>query len=616
MSPHTPVPEARRLLGLARPYAGRISAALVLSALAAAGSLATPLGLKLLLDSVAGGAGAERLNLLGAALLTLFVARSAFNFGGTYLLGSIGERVVADLRVRLYRHLHTLDPAFFAAHRTGDLLSRLSNDVAAVRGAATDVVAQAILQLLMLAGSVAVMAALNWRLTLLVAAVVPAITLAARAFAGPLRRLAREVQDLLGTTSAIAEQGLSAVAVVRSFGREAYEGRRYAEGANALFQAARRSIRASAFFASGIDLLFTASVVAIFWYGAAEMLAGRLSVGELVAFLFYALTVSQSVGALAQTWNTFAAAGGASSRIFELLDTRPAIIEASNARALPAGCGEIRFEGVTFGYGDAPAVLRNLSFTVRPGETVAMVGRSGAGKSTLLGLIPRFADPREGTVWVNGADVGGVTLASLRQQISAVQQDVQLFPASVLDNVRYGRLEATKQEVVDALRAANALEFVESLPRGWDTEVGERGIRLSAGQRQRIAIARALLKDAPILLLDEATSALDAESEAAVQEALERLARGRTTLMVAHRLATVRDADRILVLEGGRLVGEGTHEELVLGEGLYARLAAFQFREERTRRTTAADTVAVLPAQDGAGSGCAPNVGIGQVASC
>jgi ATP-binding cassette, subfamily B, bacterial MsbA len=595
MSPH-PFPAARRVLSLARPYAGRIAAALELAALAAAGSLATPLGLRLLLDSVTRGAGAARLNALGAALLALFAARSAFNFGGTYLLGCTGERVVADLRVRLYRHLHTLDPAFFAAQRTGELLSRLGSDVAAVRGAATDAVAQAILQVLMLAGSVAVMAALNWRLTLLVAGVVPAVTLAARAFSGPLRRLAREVQDRLGHVSAVAEQALSAVAVVRSFGREAYEAGRYRDGAEALYQASRRRIRASSLFASGVDLLFTASVVAIFWYGGAEMLAGRLSAGELVAFLFYALTVSQSVGALAQTWTAFTAAGGASARIFELLDTRPTVAEAPDARPLPAGRGEVRFERVTFGYGDGPAVLRDVSFAVRPGETVALVGRSGAGKSTLLSLVPRFADPRRGSVWVDGADVRGATLASLRARISAVQQEVQLFPASVLDNVRYGRLEASEQEVVEALRAANALEFVEGLPRGWDTEVGERGVRLSAGQRQRIAIARALLKDAPILLLDEATSALDAESEAAVQEALERLARGRTTLVVAHRLATVRDADRILVLDGGRLAEEGTHHELVERGGVYARLAAFQYRDERARHAAARDAASIAPA--------------------
>jgi subfamily B ATP-binding cassette protein MsbA len=422
------------------------------------------------------------------------------------------------------------------------------------------------------------MLTLNWRLAIWVVMVLPVASLVSRTFGRVAREHSRRVQDRLAETTAVAEEALSAVRVVKAFGRERHEVGRYRSAVEGLFDAARNSARVSVLLTSVVEMLFYASTVAIFWYGGREVLAGRLTVGDLVAFLFLSQQISGSVGEMATVYSIFNSAAGASERLFELLDTAPDVADAPGAVPLASVRGEVRFDGVRFGY-DGRQVVHGVSFRANPGETVALVGPSGAGKTTLLNLIPRFSDATGGSVRVDGHDVRALTLESLRAQVAVVAQEVHLFAGSVRENIRYGRLGASDAEVEAAARGANAHEFIAALPLGYDTEVGERGVKLSGGQRQRIAIARAFLKDARILLLDEATSSVDSASEALIQQAVDALKRDRTTLVVAHRLATVRDADRILVVEDGRIVEEGTHHELLARRGSYRALAAHQFRD-------------------------------------
>jgi subfamily B ATP-binding cassette protein MsbA len=578
----------RRLIGLARPYRVRLGVAIVLLLAWTALGLVVPLGLKALLDAVFEAGNAPLLNRLALALLVLFAIQAVVGFAGGYLLEWTGERVVADLRRRVYAHLHRLGLRFFADTRTGEISSRLTTDVGKVQTAVTDNLEQALTLSLTLVGSAALMLVLNWRLAVAIFLVVPPVAFAARYFGGVVRRLSREIQDSLAETTAVAEESVSAVRVVQAFGREAFEVGRYAAAVEGLFGAARRRAVVLATFWNSVGFLFLGALVGIFWLGGREVLAGRLTAGDLVAFIVYALNIARTVSGASRIYTSFNAAAGASERIFELLDTDPEILDSPGATPLGTPVsGRVAFEHVTFAYDPERPVLHDVTFEARPGETIALVGPSGAGKTTLLHLVPRFYDPDSGTVRIDERDLRGATVESVRASTALVAQDIQLFGASVADNIRYGRLEATNAEVEEAARAANAHRFIEALPQGYETPVGERGVKLSGGQRQRVSIARAVLKDAPVLLLDEATSSLDAESEALVQEALARLMQGRTTFVVAHRLATVRAADRILVLDEGRVVEEGTHDALVIRGGLYARLASLQFDEEMFDRIRA-----------------------------
>ena len=568
----------RRIFTLSRPYRRRLYVAIVLTVVSSLVWLAVPLGLRALLDSVFQEGNGALLDQITLGLLGLFLFQSILAFGGYYLLEWTGERVVADLRQRVYAYLHRLGLRFFANQRTGDLTSRLTNDVSSIRSAVTTNLVELLTQSLSLVGSVALMLFLNWRLSLIVFVVVPFATLVARYYGTKIRTLARRIQDRLADTTAIAEEALAAVRVVQAFAREPYEVGRYRASVEELFQTSRKNVLVRTAFWSLIGLLFFSALVAIFWYGGREVLAGRLTAGDLVAFIFYAFNIARSVGGMSRLYATFNTAAGASERLFELLDTVPEIEDAPDAVDVRLD-GAVSFKGVSFRYDADQPVLEGITFDVRPGETVALVGPSGAGKTTLLNLIPRFYDPETGRIEVDGTDVRRVRLASLRGQIAVVPQEVHLFGTTIRENIRYGRLEATDDEVEEAAQAANAHDFIIGLAGGYDAEVGERGVKLSGGQRQRIAIARALLKDARLLLLDEATSSLDSASEAVVQEALDRLMQGRTTFVIAHRLATVQDADRILVLDRGRIIQDGTHAALIARPGLYRDLASLQFRE-------------------------------------
>ncbi len=570
-----------RLYEIARPYRGRFLLAMGFTLLGSMLWLVVPLGLRELLDAVFEAGDRSLLNWLALGLISLFLVQVIFGFLGSYWLEWIGEKLITDLRRQLYAHLQRLGLRFFSEQRLGDITSRLTNDVASVRTAATSSIVDALTQTISLVGSIGLMVVLNWRLSLAIFITVPIVSLATRYYGERIRKLSRTVQDRLADTTAVAEEALAAIRVVKSFAREPFEIDRYNTATDVLFDTARKRALLSNLFWSSIGLIFMGVMIGIFWFGGIEVLNGRLTTGDLVAFIFYAFNIARSVGGMSRLYTSFNTAAGASERIFELLDEVPEVADAPDSTSMPLIRGEVRFENVGFRYSEMAEVLKGVSFTAAPGEVVALVGPSGAGKTTLMNLIPRFYDVTDGAVLIDGIDIRTVTQDSLRAQIALVPQDVHLFGSSILENIRYGRLDATDQEVMAAAVAANADTFIRSFADGYASTVGERGVKLSGGQRQRIAIARAILRDPKILLLDEATSALDSESEAAVQAALERLMVGRTSFIIAHRLSTVRHADRILVLDAGCIVESGTHEALIQKSGLYQRLYELQFRESK-----------------------------------
>lgn len=574
----------KRIFAFARPYLFRLVLGLVFTAFSTGVWLLIPLGLRSLLDSVFEQGDRHQLDLLALGMLVLFALQALLHVGSHYWISWVGERVVTDLRKKVYAHLHLLGLRFYADHRLGELMSRLTNDVGAIRNAATGAVSQILMTGIMTVGSVGAMVVLNWRLSLVVFAAVPVAAVGARYFGQRIRELSRTVQDRLGDTTAIAEEALSAVRVVKAFAREVFEVNRFGEANEDLFRTSRYRVIMEAVFSACIAFLFMLALVVIFWYGGTEVLAGRLSAGDLVAFIFYAMNIARSVMGISRLYASLNSAVGASEHIFELLETRPEIADGEGAFPLADVRGAVAFEDVWFGYQPDRPVIKGISFEILPGQTIALVGASGAGKTTLMNLIPRFYDATSGVVRVDGVDVRDVQIVSLREQIALVSQDVDLFGTSIGENIRYGRLDATDDEVEQAARDANAHDFIVELPDGYGALVGEKGVKLSGGQRQRVAIARALLRDARILLLDEATSSLDSASEAQVQQALERLMAGRTTFIIAHRLSTVQHADCILVLDQGEIAQRGTHEALFARGGLYRELCDLQFRNMESKK--------------------------------
>jgi len=571
----------KRIFRLSKPYRKRFYIATVLAVGSSAVGLSVPLGLKALLDAVFQSADADLLNIIALVLLGLFVAQAFLSFGSTYWLEWVGERVITDLRKRLYEHLHRLGFRYFADMRLGEVTSRLTNDVGSIRTALTSALPQTITVTFSLLGSIGLMIMLNWRLSLIVFLTVPVVTLLTRYFGGKIRKLSRDIQDDLADSTAVAEDALGAIRIVKAFAREVYEVGRYSDSVESLFQTSRKKILLTSLFWSGIGVMFMTTLVIIFWYGGREVLAGRLTTGDLVAFIFYAFSISRSISQMSRLYTDINTAVGASDRIFELLDEIPEIKDDPNAAVIKSVRGEVVFEEVTFEYDPGRPVLKDISLKVEAGQSIAVVGPSGAGKTTLINLIPRFFDPQRGRILIDGMDIKTVHKRSLREQIAIVPQDVHLFGTSIKENIRYGRLDATDLEIERAARDANAWEFINDVPEGLNAKVGEKGVKLSGGQRQRIAIARAILKNPGILLLDEATSSLDSESEAQVQDALEHLMENRTTFIIAHRLSTVQHADTIIVLDDGRIVQMGTHRQLISSSGLYKQLYELQFRDEQ-----------------------------------
>jgi len=582
------------LLPFLRPYRWRVAAAALSLLVAAGAALAIPVAFRRMIDlgfatqqvaeRVARGAGE-----VDAAFLALFAVAIVLGIGTAlrfYFVSWLGERVSTDLRNAVYRQVLLQDPTFYETLRSGEVLSRLTTDTTLIQTLVGTSISMGLRNALLFLGGVVMLVVTSPSLATMIIALLLLVTLPIVLFGRRVRKLSRASQDRVADSSALAGETLNAIQIVQAYAREPFEAGRFVEATERAFGAAVRRVRARAMLTALAIVLVFGAIVYVLWTGAHAVMAGESSAGQLAQFILYATMVAGATGALAEVLGDVQRAAGATERLLELLDARPRIAgpsaqpQAARRTAAPSRAGAtVAFDAASFSYPSRPAekALSEVSFEVAAGETVALVGPSGAGKTTVFQLLLRFYDPQQGRIAVDGVDVRQMELAALRARIGLVSQDSVVFSADVMENIRYGRLDASDDEVVAAARAAHADEFVRRLPDGYRTYVGERGVRLSGGQRQRIAIARALVKNPPLLLLDEATSALDAESELLVQQALEEAMHGRTTLVIAHRLATVVGADRILVLDRGELVDQGTHAELLARGGLYAKLAAMQF---------------------------------------
>jgi len=587
-APRAPLGRLRALWPFVRAHRGLLAAWLAALAASSAATLSLPVAFRTMIDqgfAAGGGAAIDRAFALLFAVALVLALATAARF---YFVSLLGERVVADLRRRLYAHLIALDAAFFDRTRSGELVSRLTADAELLRSVVATGMSVALRSAVTFLGSIAMLFVTSPRLAAWALVGIPLAVLPIVLGARRLQRMSRASQDRIADANAFASETLGAVRTVQAHGREPYERERFGGALRIAVAAARRRIQAQAFVTAVAITLIFGAITLVLWLGAHDVVAGRMTPGTLGQFVLYALIGGGSVGSLAEVWNEVQRAAGGMGRIAELLEAEPEIAAPVDPLPLPRPLrGELRCERVVFHYPQAPGpgpgtgqalpALDGFDLHVRPGETVALVGPSGAGKSTVLSLLLRFHDPQAGSVSIDGIDLRRLDPAELREAIALGPQQPAIFAASAADNIRYGRLQASDAELEAAARSAEAHEFIAALPHGYASELGERGARLSGGQQQRIAIARALLKDAPILLLDEATSALDAQSERAVQQALENLMAGRTTLVIAHRLATVLKADRIVVMDRGRIVAEGTHAQLMAEGGLYAELAKLQF---------------------------------------
>ncbi len=570
----------RPILPYARRRTGRIALALVALTAASLATLVVPYAIREMVDRGFHGGGQGSVHVYFGLLIGVVAVLAVASACRYYLVMTIGERIVADLRGDFFRHLTTLDQTFFDAEKTGEIVSRLSADTTQLKATFGSSASVALRNVFMFVGSIAMMMATSLKLSSYVLIAIPLIVLPLYAAGRSVRERSRRAQERLADATAFASENLDAARVMQAFVAEDFTARRYQAAADDAYEAARDMTQARSVVTGVAIFLAFASVVVVLWLGARNVIDHRMSAGVLLQFLLYAVLGASSLGQLSEVWNEVSQAAGAAARIGDLMALKPKIVAPPSPALLPARVrGAVAFERVTFAYPTRPddPALRGVDFSVAPGETVAIVGPSGAGKSTLFQLLERFYDPTAGAVKLEGVDIATLDPKALRQAIALVPQEPFIFGASIADNIAYGRPAAARAEIEAAARRAAAHGFVSALPQGYDTLIGERGVTLSGGERQRLAIARAILKDAPVLLLDEATSALDAGNETLVQAALSELMKGRTTLVIAHRLATIVGADRILVIDGGEIVEQGDHASLLAKGGLYARLARLQF---------------------------------------
>lgn len=572
-----------RALKYIKPYWKRGLAAGICTIIAAGGTAYLPFVIKDMVDQVLSEKNTTMLNWIVLSIVVVFVIRGIAYYGQSYLMNYVGQRVIIDIRKAVFEKLQRLSMSFYDKHKTGTIMSYVTNDVSALQSAMVDNVVEMITETVILVASIVMMIYLDWKLFLVTFATFPVVLFFIDSFGKRIRKSGSRIQEAAADITSVLQEVASSPRVIKSFVREGYEVDRFDKENMNNFRANMKYAQLSSTLTPTIEFVAAIGVSIILWYGGNSVINGSITAGSLVAFLTYAVNISNPIKRLSRVIGNIQRALAAAQRVFDVLDLPEDIKNAPDAKLLPKVKGDVRFNDVSFAYNKNEEVLSHVSFEVKPGEMIAFVGPSGAGKSTVASLLPRFYDATNGSITIDGQDIRKVTLDSLREQVGIVPQETVLFNGSVYDNILYGRLDATREEVEAAAKAANAHDFIMQLPNGYETMLGDRGMNISGGQRQRISIARAILKNPQILILDEATSALDTESERVVQEALDRLMVGRTSFVIAHRLSTIKNADKIMVLEKGQLIEQGNHDELMAMDGLYAHLYKIQYRSKEAK---------------------------------
>ncbi|WP_293722399.1 lipid A export permease/ATP-binding protein MsbA [Phascolarctobacterium succinatutens] len=572
-----------RALKYIKPYWKRGLAAGICTIIAAGGTAYLPFVIKDMVDQVLSEKNTTMLNWIVLSIIVVFVIRGIAYYGQSYLMNYVGQRVIIDIRKAVFEKLQRLSMSFYDKHKTGTIMSYVTNDVSALQSAMVDNVVEMITETVILVASIVMMIYLDWKLFLVTFATFPVVLFFIDSFGKRIRKSGSRIQEAAADITSVLQEVASSPRVIKSFVREGYEVDRFDKENMNNFRANMKYAQLSSTLTPTIEFVAAIGVSIILWYGGNSVINGSITAGSLVAFLTYAVNISNPIKRLSRVIGNIQRALAAAQRVFDVLDLPEDIKNAPDAKALPKVKGDVRFNDVSFAYNENEEVLSHVSFEVKSGEMIAFVGPSGAGKSTVASLLPRFYDATNGSITIDGQDIRKVTLDSLREQVGIVPQETVLFNGSVYDNILYGRLDATREEVEAAAKAANAHDFIMQLPDGYETMLGDRGMNISGGQRQRISIARAILKNPQILILDEATSALDTESERVVQEALDRLMVGRTSFVIAHRLSTIKNADKIMVLEKGQLIEQGNHDELMAMDGLYAHLYKIQYRSKEAK---------------------------------